>query len=382
MAVGSPIVRRRTGFRHPGILVSLSKLESVKSKIDASAEPWASAYKAMDSVSWATTTWEPSPISMVRCEDPGHPEYALEVGCAEERDDALAAYSMALRWVYTKDQQFADQAIKIFDAWSSVLQGHYSTSSPEQVGLQSGWAGSTWARAAEIIKHTDAGWSSASLSQFESMLQQIYLPHVRNGSAANPNNIDSAMLEAAQSIAVFLDDTALYEAVLDRAKEHIRSYIYLSSDGASPLPPQWSTSYKTQDRVQALWQNDGSYFDGRTQETCRDLEHLSYGLTSISHIMDTAYVQGEDMYALDYGARLHRALEVHAPYAKGGKVPDSICKGNLNLALLPVAEPGYSALVHRLGNSMPDTRPFLDSSRPAKSNWLFTAWETLTYATE
>jgi hypothetical protein len=72
------------------------------------------------------------------------------------------------------------------------------------------------------------------------------------------------MLEAAQSIAVFLNDTTLYETVMNRAKEHIRSYIYLSTDGALPITPSWS-NYKTQSRMESLWQNDLNFFDGRTQ---------------------------------------------------------------------------------------------------------------------
>lgn len=382
LAICSPIEPRQTTFKHPGIFISSSQLAYTKSKLAVKAEPWTSAYAAMDSIAWAKTSWTASPVATVRCEDPGTPEHALEQGCAEERNDALAAYSMALRWAYTADQQYANKAIEILNAWSSTLKTHISTSSPEQVGLQSGWAGSTWAGAAELIKHTSAGWSAGSIAQFEAMLSGIYLPQVRNGSAANPNNIDSAMLEAALSIAVFLDDTALYKSVLDRAKQHIKSYIYLDTDGERPVTPAWS-NYQTPARVATLWQNDASYFNGRTQETCRDLEHASYGLASISHMLETAYIQGEDLYATssgDYGTRLQTALEVHAPYAQGGSMPARVCKGTLKYTLLPVAEPGYAALVGRLGMSMPGTKGFVEGNRPAKSNGLFTAWETLTHA--
>jgi hypothetical protein len=116
------------------------------------------------------------------------------------------------------------------------------------------------------------------------MLRDVYLPQVWNGSAANPNNIDLAMLEASQFIAVFPDETVLYETVLNRTKQHIRSYNYLSSDGALPMTPAWLT-YTTASRVKLLWQNDASFFDGLTQEICRDLDHASYERASISHII-------------------------------------------------------------------------------------------------
>jgi hypothetical protein len=188
--VESTPIEPRAVFKHPGIFLSSSQLSFTKSKL--TSEPWKSAYAAMDSVPWAKTSWKASPVATVRCEDPGTPEYPQEKNCKEERLDALAAYSMALRWAYTGDKQYANKAIEIFDQWSGTLKGHLSTSAPEQVGLQSGWVASTWTRAAEILRYTgNSGWSTSSISKFEGMLRDIYLPQVRNGSAANPNNIDS-----------------------------------------------------------------------------------------------------------------------------------------------------------------------------------------------
>ncbi|KAJ4305472.1 hypothetical protein N0V90_001003 [Kalmusia sp. IMI 367209] len=376
----SPVTPRQSTFQHPGVFISKSQIDFTKAKLAAKADPWRAAYSALDSVPWSKTSWTPSPVATVRCEDPGSPEHDQEQGCEEERLDALAAYSLALRWAYTGNAQYSSAAIAIFDAWSAVLKEHVSSSAPEQPGLQSGWVASTWARAAEIIRYTDAGWSSSSIASFEGMLRDVYLPLVREGSADNPNNIDSAMLEAAQGIAVFLDDRALYDAVMARFKQHVASYIYLKTDGAYPRIPEWTTKYKTEERVRALWQSQPSFFNGRTMETCRDLEHASYGLASISHMLETAYIQGEDLYNSDPGVRLQTALEVHAQYAKGGSAPSEICGGSLKYALLPVAEPGYSALVGRLGKSLPQTKGFVQGSRPAKPNYLFTAWETLTHA--
>jgi hypothetical protein len=370
---------RQTAFKHPGVFVNKAQLDFTQAKVAAKTEPWNAAYEAMDSVDWAKTSWAPSPVATVRCEDPDSTVYDQEKGCREERNDALAAYSMALRWAYTGDKQYATKAIAIFDAWSEVLKGHLSTSAPEQVGLQSGWVASTWTRAAEIVRYTDAGWSTSSISTFETMLKNVYLPQVKNGSADNPNNIDSVMLEASQGIAIFLEDRTLYDSVMERFKQHVPSYIYLPTDGAYPKIPAWTTKYLTEARVKALWQDDASYFEGRTMETCRDLEHTSYGLASISHMMETARIQGEDLYSGELGTRLQTALEVHAPYSNGGSAPDSMCGGSLKYTLLPVAEPGYTALVTRLKKNMPNTKSFLDATRPARSNSLFTAWETLTH---
>ncbi|KAF1959470.1 hypothetical protein CC80DRAFT_591477 [Byssothecium circinans] len=151
---------------------------------------------------------------------------------------------MALRWVVTGDKHCTAKAIAIFDAWSTVLKSNLSPSTPEQVGLQSGWVASIWMRAAEIL--------------------------------------DSVMLETLQDIAVLLEDRTLYDSVMKRFKQHVPSYICLESDGAYPGIPEWTTKYLTEARVKELLQNDASCVEGRTMETCRDLEHGSYSLASIS----------------------------------------------------------------------------------------------------
>lgn len=47
---------------------------------------------------------------------------------------------------------------------------------------------------------------------------------------------------------------------------------------------------------------------------------------------------------------------------------------------ITVTEPGYNALAFRLTNNMPNTETYTNNKRPAGSNNLFVAWETLTNA--
>lgn len=67
------------------------------------------------------------------------------------------------------------------DAWPAVITDHTNSNAP----LQTGWAGSVWPRAAEIIKYTCAAWPHAN--RFATMLRNVYLPEVRNGSNNNGN---------------------------------------------------------------------------------------------------------------------------------------------------------------------------------------------------
>jgi hypothetical protein len=152
------------------------------------------AYQAMLNSSLASLDRPATPFASVECGSNSVPD----IGCTAERQDALAAYVMALLWTINLDPIYADKAISIFNAWSPVLKNHTDSNAP----LQTGWAGVSWSRAAEIIRHTYwgiyltdllcltepfLGWESANITQFETMLRDVYLPEIINGSNDNGN---------------------------------------------------------------------------------------------------------------------------------------------------------------------------------------------------
>lgn len=156
------------------------------------------------------------------------------------------------------------------------------------------------------------------------------------------------------------------------------------SDGPYPLLPQGITRAK----LLSHWWNGQKEFkeDGMAMEVCRDLTHTGYGLASISHVAETARIQGLDLYRQDVGKRLLAGLEFQARYDKRGgaeKVPAWLCKGQLKLALEDVTEPAFSRLANSGGgkdSNMPFTKKLTMAARPARANTLFVGWETLTHA--
>lgn len=87
-----------------------------------------------------------------------------------------------------------------------------------------------------------------------------------------------------------------------------------------------------------------------------------------------------DLYGTDVGERLRQALGFQSKYELGTAVPSRLCGGSLHLGLGPVTEVGFNALHHRLGVAMTNTQTLTERGRPAGSNNLFVAWETLTHA--
>ncbi|GAA2829282.1 alginate lyase family protein [Kitasatospora paracochleata] len=370
LLTGSPAAQAApSAFTHPGVLVSRAQLDFVRGKVQAGAQPWKAAYDRMHASPYASLSRTPKPRAVVECGSYSNPNH----GCTDEREDALAAYTLALEWYITRDSRYATKAIQIMDAWSGTITDHTNSNAP----LQSAWSASTWPRAAEIIRYTYGGWPADRVDRFAGMLRTVYLPETVNGSQSN-GNWELSMTEATIGIAVFLDDRAVYDKAVAKFRGRVPAYIYLSSDGALPRTAPGS-GLDTRDEIVRYWQGQSTFVDGLTQETCRDFTHTGYGLSAISHVAETSRIQGQDLYP-EVADRLRHALGFQAQYQLGGAVPSWLCGGSLKLGLGPVTEVGYNALHNRLGYGMTNTQALTEQQRPAGSNNLFTAWETLTHA--
>ncbi|MFE5401410.1 alginate lyase family protein [Streptomyces sp. NPDC056580] len=357
-----------SAFAHPGVTVSQAQLDFVRGKVLAGAQPWKGAFDQMTASKYADLNRTPKPRATVECGSYSNPD----LGCTDERQDAIAAYTDALAWYITRDARYAQKAIQIMDAWSATLTSHTNSNAP----LQTGWAGSSWPKAAEIIKYTyTGGW--AGQNRFAAMLRDVYLPVVIKGSNSN-GNWELSMMEAAVGISVFLEDKASYDTAMAKFRTRAAAYVYLASDGELPktVPGQ---NLNTRDKIVSYWQGQSTFVTGLTQETCRDLTHTGYGISAISHIAETSRIQGQDLYGTDVGERLRQALGFQAKYQLGAAVPDWLCGGSLKLGLGPVTEVGYNALHNRRGVAMTNTEALTMANRPAGTDSLFVAWETLTH---
>jgi hypothetical protein len=350
------------------VTVSQAQLDFARDKVLAGAQPWKGAYDQMAASSYASLSRTPKPWATVECGSYSNPN----LGCTDDRQDAIAAYTDALAWYITRDARYARKAIEIMDAWSAVIRSHTNSNAP----LQTGWAGSSWPKAAEIIKYTyTGGWPNAG--RFATMLRDVYLPVVIKGSNSN-GNWELSMMEAAVGISVFLEDKASYDTAMAKFRTRTAAYVYLASDGDLPrtVPSQ---NLNTRDKIVSYWQHQSTFVTGLTQETCRDFTHTGYGISAISHVAETSRIQGQDLYGTDVGERLRQALGFQSKYELGASVPGWLCGGSVHRGLGPVTEVGYNALHNRRGVAMTNTQALTRQNRPAGTNALFVAWETLTH---
>jgi hypothetical protein len=354
-------------FVHPGVLVSRAQLDFVKAKVAAGAQPWTTAFTTMRAHGMASLSRVPKPREIVECGYFSVPDY----GCGDEHDDATAAYTDALAWYYSGDSRYAQKAIQIMDAWSATIKAHTN----KNAQLQAGWAGTNWARAGEIIRYTYSSWPN--VNRFAAMLRDVYLPEVIVGSATSNGNKELSMMEAAVGISVFLDDRTTYDRAIAIYRHRVPAYFYLTSDG--PLPKAPGGSIDTKEEIVTYWQGQTTFVDGLSQETCRDFTHAGYGIAATANIAETTRIQGQDLYP-EIKDRLRFALAFQSRYQLGEAVPTWLCGGHVTLGLGPVTEIGYNALHNRMGIEMPKTKQLTEQRRPAGTDYLFNAWETLTHA--
>lgn len=78
-------------FAHPGVLVSRAQLDFVRTQVNAGAQPWRAAYDQMMASAYASLSRTPRPRAVVECGSYSNPN----LGCTDERQDALAAYTLA-----------------------------------------------------------------------------------------------------------------------------------------------------------------------------------------------------------------------------------------------------------------------------------------------
>ena len=451
-------------FRHPGVLVTQEQLDFVKAKIAAGEAPWSAAFMAAKtfpsdaggqppgSLGYMAHTLSASPKTLL---DPAVPEgYVLcgsvsdpDVHCTDEKEDGVAAYTQALLWYLSPDgpdkDAYGQAAIGILNAWAP-LQDHQGYNA----GLQAGWMGTEFARAAEIMQ-LSPNWQSPDISAFKQLMRRAFVgrlllvrPGVSQPGDASYGQNGNWILSVADSmiqIGVLLDDHDLFKEGVELWRERTPPYCYLSArDGAHPAVPCQVPPYQgtgsgyspTATRIAdpyGYWGQAGGLSpaqdpapdagagatlpmlfrapeDGTCQETCRDLDHVQYGLAAMMNGAETARIQGVDLYreqaprivaCLENAALyLNNAIATGQPKDGSGDSPPypipltkaitlpvtsdlTLCpasNGKSTLTLLgsgslttfvvePTWEIGYNEYANRLGMSMPYTSELVHKFR-------------------
>ena len=224
-------------------------------------------------------------------------------------------------------------------------------------------AGITFTNAAEIIRHTDAGWNELDQERFERLLREVVYDGIKDFYPTANGNWDAAMIQTMLAMGVFLDDRAMFQRAVDYT---------LSDKGNGAI---------------------GKYFNefGECQESGRDQAHTQMGLGYLGCAAEIAWKQGVDLYgALDN--RLALGFEYTAKYNLGHEVPYEPYRSHEGRYYYPkisddsrgrfssIYERVYHHYHDRMGLEMPFTAQVIEKIRPERWRSSHASWGTLMHA--
>ena len=319
-------------FVHPGLNHKKSDLERMKLQIEAGIEPWASSYKSLAADIFSQHTYivkgNTSMTVLARDSNSGPNKAAYE-------DDMTAAYQNALMWWMTNDQKHADKAIEILNAWVNLKS---IPGIPLDVGLYV----APMVNAAELIKHSNAGWAEADMQKFSDMLvypgysnttvpegafndNHTFYWGIYNGDPKRAGNQELAAYKGMMSMGIFLDNELMYQRALrylsdqDHHPDDLpyeagpKTTTSIISDNGFLINYNWSQQFTIPDYGYDGVITNYIYDNGQSQESSRDQTHAMYGVSLTAQIAEIAWNQGDDLYSLADN-RILLGLEYHLRY--------------------------------------------------------------------
>ncbi len=338
-------------MKHPGVLVSRQQLDFIRQQVREKKDPIYGEYLKAVASPYAALDYRvlgPPETGIIDCGAYSRPDH----GCHAEDEDASAAYLQAVLWWITRDHRYAANAIRIMNTYSRSLKGYTGANTH----LQAAWSAETWPRAAEIIRHSRAGWKRRDVQAFSEMLTGVILPLIHDGAPHNVGNWELSMIEGMMGIAVFTDDRVLLNHAEEMWTKRVESYFYAAKvDGDHPKELVPMTHEKWFGQV---------VFDestnGISAETCRDLGHTGYSIAATMAAAETAHIQGDKLYESEE-QRLIGAMEFHARLLlRKEPVPTAVCGGTIRYGRGYTFGIGYNEYHNRLGQPLQQTRAWLD----------------------
>lgn len=321
-------------FAHPGLLHTRQDLARMRDGVAANRQPIRAGFEVLRNHAQSKAEYRIlGPLAEIGRNPTIHQrEFDL---------DCNAAYQCALMWAITGDSAFAGKAKAILDAWSSTLK---SIGGADAV-LAAGLSPFKLINAAEILRHTDAGWSAEAAARAGRMFREVVYPVLQDFAPFANGNWDTAAIKTLLALGVYCGDRAIFERAL-------RYYVDGAGDGRL-------THY--------------IYENGQCQESGRDQGHTQLGLAHLGDACEIAWHQGLDLYAWA-GNRLLNGFEYTAQYNLGEEVPftpDLDRTGKYRHAaisargpLRPVYEQIYNHYANRAGIAAPCTQRAAEKLRP------------------
>ncbi len=266
-------------FEHPMTVTNPRELEVVRQRIADGVEPQASAYEALIADADEVLDFEPNPPESMTIMG----GYQTDSNLSEKRSwlwrEGDAAYTSALAYLYSGETHYADNAVRVLNAWAEAD----TTFSGNDRGLQLGSWFSQMLYAADIL-HEYEGWEPDDRERFQDWWRERCLPHVKDVMRNRVNNWKDAGVLGVLAASVALRDKDLLEEGLIELK----SYFHGRTD--------------TQDNDGAGWKivkdDNGVYLHHEvTRNQGRSgVTYTAYSLTTMAQALEIARHAGFDFW--------------------------------------------------------------------------------------
>lgn len=364
----------QSGFVHPGLLHHSEDLNRMRQAVTSNSVERAAGVRSPDNthaeIAIAFRQLEESPYSRADYRLRGPFSYwgrKPNRHSGEAASDATAAYQNALMWAITGKQAHADKAMQILNAWKKKLERVGGVDGVLAAGLQ----GFRFVNAAEILRHTDSGWSETDAQDAERWFLQVWHPTIKDYAHFANGNWETAALQTKMAIAVYCNDRRLFE-------ESVR----YAANGCGNGSIAHTVVHPT----------------GQCQESTRKQHYAQLGLGLLSNAAEVAWNQGVDLYGWKDN-RILKGFEYTAAYGLGKDVPyhhyldrtgkygfggrhqhyvaiSTVSRGNFR----PIFEQPYNHYAKRRGLDTPNLAMVIARQRPEGYGGDHPSYGTVTHA--
>lgn len=283
-------------INHPAMLHTNNDFVYVKSKVDAGAQPWKSAFDHLSASAYAKSSYTPSPVKLLARLDQTNWQATYPNDWSNYTHlmrDAAAAYQLALRWKLTGDDQYAITGINILNAWAATCTGYIVNGSGDFIDPNEYLIAIQiyqLANAAEILRTSDK-WAQADFNTYKSWMVSVFYPHLSQFLSLHGDetvcplhywaNWDFAAMTGILSIGILTDDNSKINEAIQYFKKGVGSG---NIDNAVPF---------------VFLDPDSKEILGQCQESGRDQGHATLDVALLGVFCQMAKNIGVDLFTYE-----------------------------------------------------------------------------------
>ena len=206
------ITESAAGFTHPGVAVTAEHLENVRDQIAADVDPWKTYFEAMSTSPAAATTVTSSNASGSDPTLPASTAFDSQGFNSRFIADGLKAYTQALMYVFTGEQVYRTNAMRIIRIWEQMDPAAYTVFTDSHI--HTGVPLNRMVTAAEILRYgscdvDETAWTEADTTAFSDNLITPVIETFQSSQNHFMNQHNYPLLGAMAGY-IFLDDAEGY----------------------------------------------------------------------------------------------------------------------------------------------------------------------------